>query len=142
VISPFSITNTGLSIILRIVPDPAFDETAEDLDGRIVQGALQTTVHNNADDVWEVFTIYLKPITGVSSCIDGRTTRAYRRVRCDEWAAASKKDVQRVSYTSYLVLEDEQMALTWQLRPDVRSSQMGDASARKRLKTNDSSTIR
>ncbi|VBB76851.1 Putative protein of unknown function with het domain [Podospora comata] len=120
-LAPFYMTNVGLSVRLNIVEILVEDRTwvpknvleihdSED-DEEKVQMAIIGCDILNSDNRWVLLALYVQPIPGGSFVINGKLSRAYRRVASHTWTAVPTGALFHRSgpsrSTDVLILEDE-----------------------------------
>ncbi|KAK4172371.1 hypothetical protein QBC36DRAFT_338043 [Triangularia setosa] len=124
-LAPFYMTNVGLSVRLNIVEILAEDRKwvpenllklhdAKDDEEKVHVAIIGCDVLNG-DNYWVLLALYVQPIPGGSFVINGKISKAYRRVACDTWTAVPKGALaQRTGpskSTDVLILEDEHFEL-------------------------------
>ena len=112
-LSPFVMTNVGLSVRLNMVERIEDEVGRHSSSGARVErsylAALQCDV--KVGNSWKILMIYLEPIENARFFVNGKSCNAYRRVRCDEWLPISGKDLEGWPYEDVLVLQDEHYQL-------------------------------
>ncbi|KAI2784552.1 heterokaryon incompatibility protein-domain-containing protein [Daldinia loculata] len=125
-LSPFSMTNIGLSISLNIINEQDIDECGllERLEGNKLLAALQCDVQTPTGQ-WEIPMIYLEPVLDANFLVKGKRWRAYRRIRCAERLTLPSKRLEGCSYEEdIIVLQDEQYELVCQAKEQHISRSM------------------
>ncbi|XXG94512.1 hypothetical protein Hte_000769 [Hypoxylon texense] len=121
-ISPYSMTNVGLSIRLGMVHkelvagQEVYKPPGSTSGSRMLLAALQCDVETEPGR-WQTPMIYLGPVEGAYFFVNGRSCRAYRRIRCKEWDTMTLPTRQLVGSpydNDVLVLQDEQYELALQ----------------------------
>jgi hypothetical protein len=118
-LSPFTLTNVGLSIrlnVLRVTPDDR-NWLPSDLDEDAYMAVVPCDVWS--EESWQLLVLYLKPVSEASFYSNGISSRAYRRIKSDSWACAGSPHLEgklrgrttRYSAEDILVLEDEHFNL-------------------------------
>ncbi|KAI2640374.1 HET-domain-containing protein [Hypomontagnella submonticulosa] len=107
-VSPFSMTNVGLSIRLNITNQQQIEEHdfGKRPQGATLRAALQCNVQTPAGR-WEIPMIYLEPMAGAHFFLNGKECRGYRRVRCADWVTLPSNRLVGCRYEDVLVLQDE-----------------------------------
>lgn len=113
-LSPFFMTNVGLSIRLNMIERSDDAEAGKHMSsGAQGQGsylaALQCDVKVGTS--WKIFMVYLEPIGDANFFVNGEPRKAYRRVRCAEWVPFAGEDLVGWPYKDVLVLQDEHYEL-------------------------------
>ncbi|KAI0378113.1 HET-domain-containing protein [Hypomontagnella monticulosa] len=107
-VSPYLMTNVGLSIRLNITNRQQIEERQFKKlpQGAILRAALQCDVQTPTGQ-WEIPMIYLRPVARAHFFVNGKECRAYRRVQCAEWVTLPSKQLVGCPYEDVLVLQDE-----------------------------------
>ncbi|KAI2629882.1 HET-domain-containing protein [Hypoxylon sp. NC1633] len=108
-VSPYSMTNVGLSIRLNIVQaEPsALNNSQRPARGKArYLAALQCNVQKTTGE-WHTPMVYLEPV-GTGFVIDGKSCKAYRRVQGSEWVTMPHEQVHAISSEHAFILQDEQ----------------------------------
>ncbi|KAK0670332.1 heterokaryon incompatibility protein-domain-containing protein [Cercophora samala] len=123
-LAPFYLTNVGLSVRLNILD--ILDEDREWVPKDVlaindaeytekVQMAIIGCDVLNTDNQWVLLALYIQPIPGGSFVINGKPSKAYRRVACSTWTAVPEKALFHRTGPSKtsdaLILEDEHFEL-------------------------------
>lgn len=138
-LTPFSMTNVGLSIKLSVIktspedrgwiPSESTDlELGDDDDDgdrtdEVYIAVVTCDVLNDAQ-VWFLLGLYLRPVPGATFSTNGKNRMAFRRVNCDTWTAVPPHALSgRIgpNFQDVLVLEDEHYALVQRARFENRS---------------------
>ncbi|KAK4205078.1 heterokaryon incompatibility protein-domain-containing protein [Triangularia verruculosa] len=124
-LAPFYMTNVGLSVRLNVVEILPKDRVwipenilrmydASDEEVKVHLAIIGCDVLNS-DNEWVVLALYVQPVPGGSFVINGKISKAYRRVACDTWTAVPKGVLFQRSGPSrsvdVLILEDEHFEL-------------------------------
>ncbi|KAI0854285.1 heterokaryon incompatibility protein-domain-containing protein [Daldinia vernicosa] len=118
-LSPFSMTNIGVCIRLKIIND-----------GNKLLAALQCNVQTPTGQ-WETPMIYLEPVLDADFVVQGKRWRAYRRIRCAELLTLPSKRLEGCSYEDIAVLQDEQYELVCQTKEHHVSRSMASETGSK-----------
>ncbi|OTB13577.1 hypothetical protein K445DRAFT_319796 [Daldinia sp. EC12] len=123
-LSPFSLTNIGLSICLNVINEKEFGEYGchKKSDGNVLLAALQCDALT-PEGQWEIPVIYLEPVMAANTA-KGRGWGAYRRVRCAERLTMHPKRIECFRNRDIIVLQDEQYEMVCQAKEKYRSSGM------------------
>ncbi|KAI0135379.1 hypothetical protein F4814DRAFT_437034 [Daldinia grandis] len=116
-ISPFSMTNLGVSIGLHIINEQDIDECGlpKNMDGNKLLAALQCHVQTPKGQ-WEIPMIYLEPVLGANFLAKSKRWQAYRRIRCAERLTLPSKRLEGCCYEDIIVLQDEQYEMVCQAK--------------------------
>jgi Heterokaryon incompatibility protein (HET) len=112
-LSPFVMTNVGLSIRLNLIKkseDGVVRHTSSDAQvKKSILAALQCDV--KVGTTWKILMVYLEPIENARFFVNGKSCKAYRRIRCAEWLPVAGKELAGWPYEDVLVLQDEHYQL-------------------------------
>jgi hypothetical protein len=112
-LSPFVMTNVGLSARLNMIERSEDEVGRHTLSGARVEkstlAALQCDV--KIGTTWKILMVYLKPIENAGFFVNGKSCKAYRRVKCAEWLLVTGKELEGWPYEDVLVLQDEHYQL-------------------------------
>lgn len=113
-LSPFAMTNVGLSIRLNM------NESNEDVVCR--HGSMRAQSHPSqrsymaglqcdirVGNIWKSLMVYLEPIGNARFVVNGKSCKAYRRIRCAEWMVV--ENLAGCPFEDVLVLQDEHYQL-------------------------------
>lgn len=105
-LSPFTMTNVGLSIRLNMI-----EHDEEEGGSRIARciAALQCDV--KIGDAWKILMVHLEPVGSARFVVNGKQCQAYRRIRCNEWFPIEGGELEGWPYKDVLVLQDEHYRL-------------------------------
>jgi hypothetical protein len=113
-LEPFSMTNLGLSIGMIVKHD--LNHAHEGVRGSQEQSrhALAVPQCNiKVGQEWRILVLHLEQVASAKIYINGKSCKAYRRVKCDEWIT-SYPGVPGWPYEHILVLDDEHFGLVMQ----------------------------
>ncbi|KAI1107574.1 HET-domain-containing protein [Jackrogersella minutella] len=122
-ISSFSMTNIGLTISLNTTDEQSYfgqkhqnvaSQRPEKLsdDGTLL-AAFQCVVQTSTGQ-WQTPMVYLEHVIGAVAYYNGRSCRAYRRIRCKEWLTLSSEELSGCHEEPLIVLQNEQYELIQQ----------------------------
>ena len=101
-LSPFTMTNVGLSIRLNMI------ERDEEVGGsRIARSVAALQCDVKIGDSWKILMVHLQPVGNARFVVNGKQCQAYRRIRCDEWFPVEGRELEGWPYKHVLVLKDE-----------------------------------
>jgi len=118
-LSPLVMTSVGLSTRLRIM-----EGTKDGVSSRSSSGtqrflaALQCDI--KVGNSWKVLMVYVESVGNARFFVNGKSVKAYRRVRCAEWLPVDIERLDGLPYQDVLVLEDEHFQLLKRSMEDSR----------------------
>jgi len=104
-LSPYTMTNVGLSVRLIDVTSRGEEET--ELPQAPLMVIIQCDIQSPSNLQWLGLAICLEPVAGASFQVNGSQGTAYRRVRCNELHAVPLHVSEGAPFRDLLVLEDE-----------------------------------
>jgi hypothetical protein len=114
-LSPLVMTSVGLSARLRILEGiEGIEGTENGVGSRSASGAqgligslaaLQCDI--KVGNSWKVLMVYVESVGMARFFVNGKSVKAYRRVRCAEWLPVDSERLDGLPYQDVLVLEDE-----------------------------------
>jgi hypothetical protein len=123
-LSPFHMTNVGLSIRLVILDEA---KTSPFFSGSEAGGAAvppHTLAALQCDckygNSWLVLLLHLKPIGDTTVFVNGESCKAYRRIKCSSFSRAEGKVLDGWPTENIIVLEDDQYQLLMRAREENR----------------------
>ncbi|KAI1322500.1 HET-domain-containing protein [Xylariaceae sp. FL0255] len=116
-LSPYSMTNVGLSIRLKIINAKSLIKRGILSETGIASHDLflaATQCEIIVEDQPHSPMIYLDHLPGQASfTINGKRVKAFRRVKCKDWALVPLKELHRLSYEEVLIVDREQALFLW-----------------------------
>jgi hypothetical protein len=114
-LSPLVMTSVGLSARLRILEGIEGIEGTEDGVGSRSSSGAQGLIGSLAalqcdikvGNSWKVLMVYVESVGMARFFVNGKSVKAYRRVRCAEWLPVDSERLDGLPYQDVLVLEDE-----------------------------------
>jgi hypothetical protein len=108
-LSPFWMMNVGLSIRLMVITQDQIATLKQIAPPGVDE--IVVAIHCTSRGEKHVLLIYLKTYTFADFIVNGKSCKAYRRVRCAEWMLIPSDNFSKCPYMDLLVLEDEQSEL-------------------------------
>lgn len=129
-LSPFVMTNVGLSVRLTLIRRSQHETVTCSFLGTPVEetafAALQCDV--KVGDTWKILMLYLEEVENARVFVNGKSCKAYRRVKCAEWLPVEGSELSGWPYEDVLILQDEHYQLLkrsiednrerWKTQPD------------------------
>jgi hypothetical protein len=121
-LSPFHMTNVGLSIRVVILDEaakrcPAFSDVQP---GSIPHSLAALQCDCRHENEWLVLLVHLEPIKDTTIFVNGQSCKGYRRIECNSFFHAAGKTLEGWPTENIIVLEDDQYQLLMRSREENR----------------------
>ena len=124
-LSPFHMTNVGLSIRLVILDEaakssPLFSGSDPGGPGAVPHSLAVLQCDCKHGNSWKVLLVHLEPVEDTTIFVNGEPCKGYRRIKCSSLLRASGKALEGWRTENIIVLEDEQYQLLMRAREENR----------------------
>ncbi len=119
-LSPFHMTNVGLSIRVPILDEAAkrFPEFSDSYPGSILYSVAALQCDCKHENSWKVLLVHLEPIEDTTIFVNGESCKGYRRIVCNKLLLAHGKELEGWPTENIIVLEDDQYQLLMRAREE------------------------